>query len=51
MKRFNVKVKHDNGTFVLRVTATNEEAARKMVMDIEGCPARSIVNVKEVKAK
>jgi hypothetical protein len=40
-----VRVKHDEGYLNIRIHATGEEAAKKMVMEIEGCPIGAITKV------
>lgn len=39
---YTAHLKHDKGRAKLTVFATDLEAAKKMVMDYEGCPERSI---------
>jgi hypothetical protein len=46
---FIVRVKHDRGTFRLRLPAQDAEAAKRTVMGAEGCPESAIISVKQVK--
>lgn len=43
MKTYRVKVKHDNGTVNLTVTAPTRERAISQVMAAEKCPERAIL--------
>ena len=47
VKKFSVKVKHDNGAIKIETTASDEEAAKGKVMKAEGCPKSAIISVKE----
>jgi hypothetical protein len=49
MSTFDVTVNHDNGSFVLSLTATSEEAARVIVCKVEGCPPSAIESCNLVK--
>ena len=49
MKEYRVTVKHDHGRTILRINADNEEHAKKRICDIELCPERAIIKVKEIK--
>lgn len=42
MKKYEIEVKHDNGSFKITVTARNIEAAQKMVMNAENCPPSAL---------
>lgn len=48
-QQFNIRVKHDNGIVTIRTAAQDENAARRIVMASERCPARSILSVKVAK--
>jgi hypothetical protein len=41
-------IKHDNGTFKLRVTAKDIETAKYLIMSAEGCPERAIIKMKAI---
>jgi len=42
MTTFALRLKHDNGTKVLKVTAQSLKAAKEMAMKAEGCPESAI---------
>ena len=42
IQTYRFRLTHDNGTVVMRTAATSEEAARKMIMEAEGCPNRAM---------
>jgi hypothetical protein len=48
-QQFNVRVKHDNGIVTIRTAATDENAARRIIIAAERCPERSILSVKVAK--
>lgn len=47
--RYRVTIKHDGGTIRLTVPAGSADAARRIVMKAESCPARAIRTVRKVK--
>lgn len=51
MHLFKVTVQHDTGKIRLRVVATDEAAARKMVCNTEGCPDRAIIKIQNLSEK
>ena len=42
MSTFKLKVTHDTGSMVLIVTASSQEAAVKMVCNMEKCPKGAV---------
>ena len=48
MKMFDVEMKHDKGTFVIRTSASNAETAKVIVCQHENAPLRSAISVTEV---
>lgn len=48
MKTFILTVNHDCGRVRLQVTASDENAARAMIMACEGCPERSIIGAEVI---
>lgn len=48
VKKFLVRVKHDNGIVRITTTASSEDAAKQKIMSAEGCPERAILSVKEI---
>jgi hypothetical protein len=51
VKLYSVTVRHDNGIARLRIAATDETAARVIVMKAEQCPHDAIIRVREIKKK
>lgn len=49
MSVFKIKVNHDNGSVVFTVNASSEEAARKMVCNMERCPECAVESCELVK--
>lgn len=49
IKQYKVTLQHDNGIVHITVNATSEDSARNIIMDVERCPLRAILEVKEVK--
>ena len=49
IKQYKVTLQHDNGIAHITVNATSEDSARKIITDVERCPLRAILEVKEVK--
>ena len=45
MHTYYITVKHDNGKFKVKATATDEAAAKQQVMDFENCPERAIIKI------
>lgn len=43
MKTYAFELKHDGGHYFVRVQASSMRKAKELVMDMEKCPARSIV--------
>lgn len=43
MKTYAFELAHDGGRYFVRVQASSMKEARRIVMDIEKCPERSIV--------
>jgi hypothetical protein len=48
VNKYILTLKHDNGKVNLIVTAQNFEQAIRLAREAEGCPERSIVNIKVV---
>ena len=48
MKTYKLTLKHDTGTTDVRLHAKNKEGAIKRIMNLEGCPKRAIIKIKEV---
>lgn len=48
MHLFKVTTQHDNGKRRLRVVATDEATARKMVCNAEGCSDRAIIKIQNL---
>lgn len=46
MKTYKITLKHDLGTYSLKVKANDEESARVIVMNAERCPSNAIVRLK-----
>ena len=46
--KYVLTTKHDNGTINILVMARNKKFAIKTVMACEGCPERSIIEVKRI---
>jgi len=44
---FCAVVKHDKGKTRITTWATDEDAARRIIQAAEGCPARSIIEIKK----
>lgn len=42
MQTFALKLNHDKGKTVVRVTARNLKAAKEQLMKMEGCPESAI---------
>jgi len=42
MKCYTFELTHDNGKFNLSLYSTDEETARKIIMESEGCPDHAI---------
>ena len=51
MKTYLAKLKHDDGILRLHVTASCEDSAIQMIMKAEGCPANSVLSLKELTEK
>jgi hypothetical protein len=49
VKEFRFKVKHDNGVKKLKTKASSLEAAKKIIMNAEGCPEGALELVSEIK--
>jgi hypothetical protein len=49
IKAYIVTVKHDHGKVRIRTWAQSSAVASQIVRDIERCPERSILSVKEAK--
>ena len=47
MRKYDVEVKHDKGKSTISVVASNEDSAKKMVMNSEKAPERAILGVKD----
>lgn len=47
VRKYEVEVQHDNGKSKFNVTASDEETAKKMVMNAERAPESAIVGVKD----
>ncbi len=45
MNTYKALLKHDKGTVTIKVTATDESTARKMVCQAENCPPSAILKV------
>lgn len=45
MNTYRLRLKHDYGTFTLRVAAQTEERAKEIVMKAERCPERAIKSI------
>ena len=49
VKQYKVTLQHDNGIVHITVNATSEDSAKNIIMDVERCPLRAILEVEEVK--
>ena len=49
IKQYKVTLQHDNGIAHITVNATSEDSAKNIIMDVERCPSRAILEVEEVK--
>lgn len=45
---YRITVKHDHGRIRIKTAASSADAAKKIVMDAEGCPERSITKIEEL---
>lgn len=43
-----VTVDSDNGKVKIKTSASDEESAKKKIMQSEGCPSSAIVNIKKL---
>ena len=48
VKKYAVKVKYDNGTKIIKTSASSEDVARAKVCNAEGCPESAIISTKEI---
>jgi len=48
MTIYKLTVTHDQGTMTVKTSASSKEAAIKKVCDMEGCPKRAIIKVKNI---
>lgn len=48
VKLYRIHLKHDDGEFTIKTSASSPEAAKKKVMDVEGCPESSVISVEEL---
>ncbi len=48
LKMYRVLVNHDKGLMPIWITASSEEAAKRMVMEAEGCPERAIRSIERM---
>jgi hypothetical protein len=51
MQYYNAKIKHDYGTFKVKVYATDEKTGRHMICQAENCPDIAIVSIKPAQNK
>jgi len=49
MNQYIITLKHDKGTFKMRVIAENEQAAKEMIMKAENCPLCAIIRIREAR--
>lgn len=49
IKQYKVTLQHDNGIATITVNATSEDSAKNIIMDVERCPLRAILEIEEVK--
>ena len=45
---FSVRVQHNNGIARIKVSATSEESAKKMVCAAECCPESAVLSVRKL---
>ena len=48
MKKYNITVRHDGGTVVIRVTAKDKKAAKGIILKSEYCPSSAITKIVEI---
>jgi hypothetical protein len=48
MKKFRLTLKHDYGKINFIIFARNEDQAKQIVCECEGCPQCAIIKVKEL---
>ena len=48
MKTWEIELNHDDYRTTLIINARDENTARSLIMEIERCPARSILSIREV---
>jgi len=51
MKKYIIKLRHDNGTVSFIVIASSQDNAIKQVCNSENCPESAIYSIRECKTK